>query len=486
MKNFDLRQFLNDNPLLKEESNEGIPVSELKPGEKFTFRGKEFTFKKLRPDISDNAAEVELPNGRPSVVSFGGNVNTGEEAEIGPHHFGQGKGHHIDEFLGFGKKKEEPEEEEEEEETGPEEKLKSGLTINFVMKPEEVMDKDRLGNLMYKIAEKYSTDWQNDVLKLAINPSKEQIYLSHPKVSDQKVSDNKWIEDLVEFLEKADSGIVRIVNDIGIPEDVYFHPKHYSVKPPEPSEEEVEVDANTAERMANSIAKALQENEILKNFFLDALAETGIDPSDLSSIYNAFDNPDVLVQLGKKIDQAIKKSKEVDKEKSTTNELKVSDSLRQLVELGAIFGTTFGSISGNVPLAAAGGILLLTALILAPKEDEDDSVKERYDRSKRIDAGGLDTTTLHSVSMVIDNATGYLYGINDDNTIDWKNSFSAHDELDQDFIDSLSPEDRAVVAKFSSQLEEEILSEGNCPNCGASGQSGQWTGMYCKRCKYAA
>lgn len=40
--------------------------------------------------------------------------------------------------------------------------------------------------------------------------------------------------------------------------------------------------------------------------------------------------------------------------------------------------------------------------------------------------------------------------------------------------------------KGKDDTNEEILSEGNCPNCGASGQSGQWTGMYCKRCKYAA
>lgn len=436
MRNFDLRQFLNDNPLLKEESNKGKPVSELKPDEKFTFRGKEFTFKKLRPDISPNSAEVELPNGKKSIVSFGGNVNTGEEEEIGPHSFGLDKGHHIDEFLGFGKKKEEPEEEEEEEETGPEEKLKSGLTISFVMEPEEVMDKNRLGDIMYKIAKKYSTDWQNDVLKLAINPSKEQIYLSHPKVSD-----NDWIEDLVEFLEKADSGIVRIVNVNGIPEDVYFHPKSYSVKPPEPSEE-AEVEEHTLGQTAEDLANELEKNQELKRALLRAIQEAGIDPNSKAQLLDAINNSDVLKQLPQLVE------KEIQKAKSDTNELKVSDTLRQTVELGAIFGTTFGAISGNIPLAAAGGILLLTAIILAPKEDEDDSVKER------VDAGGMNTKTLHSVGRVIDLDTGVLYPLNPDNTIDWKNpedSDTDKDELNPDFINQLSDEDRAEINKFRKE-----------------------------------
>ena len=39
-----------------------------------------------------------LPSGDTSTVSFGGKVNTGKKAGIGPDAFGQGKGHHIDEI----------------------------------------------------------------------------------------------------------------------------------------------------------------------------------------------------------------------------------------------------------------------------------------------------------------------------------------------------------------------------------------------------
>lgn len=162
-----------------------------------------------------------------------------------------------------------------------------------------------------------------------------------------------------------------------------------------------EVEVHTLEQTAEDLSKVLENNQELKNALLRAIQEAGINPKSKAKLLDALNNYDVLKQLGQFAEEEIQKAK------SDTNELKGADALRQTVELGAIFGTTFGSITGNVPLAAAGGILLLTALILAPK-DEDDSI------------------------------------------------------------------------------DEEILSEGNCPNCGASGQSGQWTGMYCKRCKYAA
>ena len=75
---------------------EGKSLQDLQMGEKFTFNGKEYTFIELYPEV-DNAARVILPDGRKTVVSFGGGkVNTGKKAGIGPDAFGQGKGHHID------------------------------------------------------------------------------------------------------------------------------------------------------------------------------------------------------------------------------------------------------------------------------------------------------------------------------------------------------------------------------------------------------
>ena len=75
---------------------EGKSLQDLKMGEKFTFNGKEYTFIELYPELP-NAARVVLPDGRKTVVSFGGGkVNTGKKAGIGPYYFGQGKGHHID------------------------------------------------------------------------------------------------------------------------------------------------------------------------------------------------------------------------------------------------------------------------------------------------------------------------------------------------------------------------------------------------------
>ena len=466
MRNFDLRQFLNDNPLLKEESKAGKHISKLEVGEKFIFNDTEYEFIGLYPEL-DNAARVKLPNGEKSVVSFGddGMVNTGHVAGTGVADMGLGKGHHIDEFLGFGKKKEEPEEEEEEEETGPEVEYEDGLT--FYNLPQ---NSNALGDVKYLIAKKYSKDYLSGILHLQTNPKAGEVYLKHDKEGSDAYN---YGTDIVEYL--ADEyGIDQIKVSPKIPKGVNFPVRKYSVLPPESDQEEAEVEVHTLGQTAEDLSKVLENNQELKNALLRAIQEAGINPNSKAQLLDALNNYDVLKQLGQFVE------KEIQKEKSDTNELKASDALRQTVELGAIFGTVFGSISGNIPLAAAGGILLLTAIILAPKEDKDDSVKER------IDAGGMDTTTLHSVDSVINNATGEMYPLNDDDTIDWENGFSAYDELTQDFIDSLSPEDRAVVAKFSSQLEEEILSEGNCPNCGASGQSGQWTGMYCKRCKYAA
>ena len=73
---------------------EGQYLSDLKPGDKFESNGKTFT---LIKHIEGNIATVILPSGDTSRVSFGGKVNTGKKAGIGPHSFGQGKGHHIDE-----------------------------------------------------------------------------------------------------------------------------------------------------------------------------------------------------------------------------------------------------------------------------------------------------------------------------------------------------------------------------------------------------
>ena len=78
------------------EEGAGKSLEDLEMGEKFTFNGGEYTFIELYPELP-NAARVVLPNGRKSVVSFGGGrVNTGKVTKYGPHSFGQGKGHHID------------------------------------------------------------------------------------------------------------------------------------------------------------------------------------------------------------------------------------------------------------------------------------------------------------------------------------------------------------------------------------------------------
>ena len=80
----------------KLNEEEGKSLQDLQMGEKFTFNGKEYTFIELYPEL-ENAARVVLPDGRKTVVSFGGGkVNTGKKAGIGPDAFGQGKGHHID------------------------------------------------------------------------------------------------------------------------------------------------------------------------------------------------------------------------------------------------------------------------------------------------------------------------------------------------------------------------------------------------------
>ena len=80
----------------KMSEGEGKSLQDLQMGEKFTFNGKEYTFIELYPEV-DNAARVIKPDGKKSIVSFGGGkVNTGKVAGIGPDAFGQGKGHHID------------------------------------------------------------------------------------------------------------------------------------------------------------------------------------------------------------------------------------------------------------------------------------------------------------------------------------------------------------------------------------------------------
>ena len=78
----------------KNEEVGGQSISDLKPGDKFEYNGKSFTLVKHK---EGNIATVILPNGDTSTVSFGGKINTGKKAGIGPDAFGQGKGHHIDE-----------------------------------------------------------------------------------------------------------------------------------------------------------------------------------------------------------------------------------------------------------------------------------------------------------------------------------------------------------------------------------------------------
>ena len=93
---YDVKPFDLSAVVSEVNEGEGKALEDLQMGEKFTFNGKEFTFIELYPELP-NAARVVLPDGRKSVVSFGGGVvNTGKKAGIGPDAFGQGKGHHID------------------------------------------------------------------------------------------------------------------------------------------------------------------------------------------------------------------------------------------------------------------------------------------------------------------------------------------------------------------------------------------------------
>lgn len=93
-KTYEFVKYESKSPV---NEGEGKSLQDLEMGEKFTFDGEEFTFIELYPENPDSA-RVILPDGRKSVVSFGGGrVNTGKVTKYGPHSFGQGKGHHIDE-----------------------------------------------------------------------------------------------------------------------------------------------------------------------------------------------------------------------------------------------------------------------------------------------------------------------------------------------------------------------------------------------------
>jgi len=49
-------------------------LKDLEMGETFFFNGNTYKLIKLKPNVSPNVAEVLLPNGRKSVVSFGGGI----------------------------------------------------------------------------------------------------------------------------------------------------------------------------------------------------------------------------------------------------------------------------------------------------------------------------------------------------------------------------------------------------------------------------
>ena len=68
------------------------------------------------------------------------------------------------------------------------------------------------------------------------------------------------------------------------------------------------------------------------------------------------------------------------------------------------------------------------------------------------DVNALALVTLDSVGHYLDIDTAEVYPINADNTPDFKNAFSLHDEIDEEFINALSERDRLVVAKYTDQV----------------------------------
>lgn len=68
------------------------------------------------------------------------------------------------------------------------------------------------------------------------------------------------------------------------------------------------------------------------------------------------------------------------------------------------------------------------------------------------DVNALALVTLDSVGHYLDIDTAEVYPINADNTPDFKNAFSLHDEIDEEFINALSERDRLVVARYTDQV----------------------------------
>lgn len=81
---------------LNESHGKATSISQLDPGDKFTFKGEEYTFI-AHIEGEPNQARVILPSGEPSVVSFGGPINTDLEGGTSMADMGLGKGHYIDE-----------------------------------------------------------------------------------------------------------------------------------------------------------------------------------------------------------------------------------------------------------------------------------------------------------------------------------------------------------------------------------------------------
>lgn len=68
------------------------------------------------------------------------------------------------------------------------------------------------------------------------------------------------------------------------------------------------------------------------------------------------------------------------------------------------------------------------------------------------DVNALALVTLDSVGHYLDIDTAEVYPINADDTPDFKNAFSLHDEIDEEFINALSERDRLVVARYTDQV----------------------------------
>lgn len=68
------------------------------------------------------------------------------------------------------------------------------------------------------------------------------------------------------------------------------------------------------------------------------------------------------------------------------------------------------------------------------------------------DVNALALIRLDSVGHYLDTDTAEVYPINADETPDFENAFSLHDELDEEFINALSERDRLAVSKYTDQV----------------------------------